>query len=55
MALLIHGIIFRGGLGTIILRKKLPFVDITHVLYSVDSMLGEAVLQVACSSSNSQN
>ena len=25
------------GLGTIISRKKLPFVDITHILYSVDS------------------
>ena len=28
---------FLRGMGTIISRKKLPFVDITHILYSVDS------------------
>ena len=47
---------FLGRLETIILRKKLPFVDITRIYCKVwTPMLGEAMLQVACGSSNSQN
>ena len=55
-AILIHRIVYYGDLGTIILRKKLPFVDITRIYCTVWTlMLGEAMLQVACDSSNSQN
>ena len=48
---------FLKVLATIISRKKLPFVDITHnyILYSVDSHAGRGLLQVVCGSSNSQN
>ena len=65
MALSIRGSVnpqdyFLGGLESIILIKMLPFVDITHnnnyIVYTVwTPILGEAMLQVACGSSNSQN
>ena len=61
LALSIHNSInsqncFLRGLETIILRIKLPILDITCIYCTVwTSMLGEAMLQVACGSSNLQN